>query len=160
MAVSRAMRRLLHIREIEEEQSRTALAAAVSDLRRLQAALLATFERDRRGRKLVVSSVTSGELADRLAGLEETRLAKRHATALAPRIVETERNVAVRRQELLGKRIEYRQVETLIQKVEEVDALDASRRSQHELDDWFLGRAVRVQQSQRRSESSEKTQPK
>jgi hypothetical protein len=43
--------------------------------------------------------------------------------------------------EFLAKRIERRQVETLIQKTEAEDAVDAGRRAQQELDDWFLSRA-------------------
>jgi hypothetical protein len=34
-----------------------------------------------------------------------------------------------------------RQVETLIRKTEVGDAVDAGRRAQRELDDWFLSRA-------------------
>ena len=86
MAASRALRRLLRIRDIEEEQSRLALESALSQLNRLEHALAATAERDRRGRRLVDASARTGELPDRLAGLEETRAAGRHAAALAPRI--------------------------------------------------------------------------
>ena len=70
MAVSRALRRLLRIRELEEEQCRLALEAAIGELSRLEHAMAATAERDRRGRRLVEASARSGELRDRLAGLE------------------------------------------------------------------------------------------
>jgi hypothetical protein len=49
--------------------------------------------------------------------------------------------VARQRQEFLAKRIERRQVETLIRKIGAGDAVDAGRRAQRDLDDWFLSRA-------------------
>ncbi|HTX75554.1 MAG TPA: hypothetical protein VMD29_05050, partial [Terracidiphilus sp.] len=74
--------------EIEEEQHRTMLAAAIADLRRLEAAWDAAKTRDREGRRLVVASAVTNQLADRLAGLEETRVAQRKAAALQPRMVD------------------------------------------------------------------------
>jgi flagellar export protein FliJ len=143
MPVSRALRRLLRIREIEEEQCRTRLEAASADLHRLQAALAATAERDRRGRQMVAASAHSGELPDRLAGMEETRTAARFAEFLQPRIAEQELVVARLRQEFLQKRVEHRQVETLIEEAQAKDAIEADRRSQQMLDDWFNARKVR-----------------
>jgi flagellar export protein FliJ len=141
VAVSRPLRRLLGVLEIEEEQCRVALESAVGDLRRMELALVAAKERERSGRQQVTASAKTGELVDRIAGLEETRAALRHGAALKPRIAEAELEVARRRQEFLAKRIERRQVETLIQKTEAEDAVDAGRRAQQELDDWFLSRA-------------------
>ena len=146
MAVSRAMRRLLHVLELEEEQAKVALELALSDLKRLHAAFAAAGERDRGGRRLVASSAGSNRLAgsnetvDRLAGLEEMRAACRHRAALTPRIAQTEQAVAVRREQFLAKRIDRRQAETLIAETEAADAVEAGRRGQRELDDWFLSR--------------------
>ena len=47
MAASRALRRLLRIREIEEEQRHVAVESAVAELKRLELAQAATAERDR-----------------------------------------------------------------------------------------------------------------
>ena len=52
----------------------------------------------------------------------------------------------MRRQEFLAKRIERRQAETLIERSEARDAVDAARRTQRELDDWFLSRGIRDKQ--------------
>ncbi len=100
----------------------------------------ATVERARSGRRLVGASAHSGELPDRLAGLEETRAAGRHAAALKPRIAEAELDVVALRQEYLARRIERRQAETLIEETEARDAIDAGRRGQQSLDDWFGNR--------------------
>lgn len=147
MAVSRAMRRLLHVLELEEEQTKAALELARNDLKRMQAALAATGERDRRGRRLVTASASSNQIVnqtvDRVAGLEEMHAAGRHRAALRPRIALSERIAAECREQFLAKRIERRQAETLIQETEAADALEAGRRGQKNLDDWFLSRMRR-----------------
>ena len=137
MAVSRSLRRLLHIRNLEEEQSRVELESAIGGLRQLEIALEATGLRACRGRRLVGASAHSGELEDRLAGVEETLAAGRHAEALKPRIADAQLDVAALRQEYLARRIERRQAETLIEETEARDAVEAGRRGQQALDDWY-----------------------
>ena len=152
MAVSRVLRRLLRVLDIEEEQRRMALESGLGELQRLEDALRATGERGRRGRLLVTSSAAKKELKDglheglheglidRLAGLEETRAAMRCATALKPRIAEAERDVEELREEFLAQRVERRQAETLVEAAEARDAEEATRRGQQNLDDWYLNR--------------------
>ena len=154
MTVSRALRRLLRIRELEEEQGRIALEAAMGDLSRLTNAQAATVERGRLGRRLVGSSAVSGEFTDRLAGLEETRAAERLARALVPRIADANEEVANMREDYLDKRVERRQAETLIEEAEARDAVDAERKSQQALDDWFRNRLHRAGLEARRSRAS------
>ena len=143
MAVSRALRRLLRIRDLEEEQCRLALESALGELRHLEHALAATFDRKRRGRSLVQSSAQTGELMDRLAGLEETRSASLHASALGPKINAMGEEVRVRRQAFLLKRVERRQAETLIEETEAREAVETGRRGQQALDDWYSSRLNR-----------------
>ncbi|MGD0292560.1 MAG: hypothetical protein ABSB30_01775 [Terracidiphilus sp.] len=143
MAVSRALRRLLRIRELQEEQSRLALESAIGELHRLEHALANTFERGRRGRSLVQASAQTGQLTDRLAGLEETRSAGLHAAALGPRIGNMGEEVTDRREEFLSKRVERRQAETLIRETEAQEAIEAGRRGQQALDDWYSSRLYR-----------------
>jgi flagellar biosynthesis chaperone FliJ len=143
MAVSRGLRRLFRIRDLEEEQCRLALESATGTLHRLQHALEATVERGRRGRRWMEASIHSGELTDRLAGMEEMQTAGRHAAALAPRIADAELDVAALRGEFLAKRVERRQAETLIEETEARDAVEAGRRAQQDLDDWFGNRMHR-----------------
>ena len=140
MAVSRALRRLLRVLEIQEDQCRLALESAVSELVHLERSLASVGERDQSGRKLIHASAQSGELADRLAGIEETRAARRRAEALLPRIADAQLNVESLRQAFLDKRVESRQAETLIRETAARDALVAGRRSQQALDDWYLNR--------------------
>jgi hypothetical protein len=143
MAVSRALRRLLRIRGIEEEQSRLALDSALSELNRLERALESTSERDRRGRLLVAMSARTGELTDRLAGIEEMRAADHLAAALTARIEDAQLDAAALRREFLDHRLERRQAETLIQEAEAQEAIEADRRVQQGLDDLYGNRLHR-----------------
>jgi hypothetical protein len=143
MAVSRALRRLLRIRELEEEQNRLALESASGELSRLERALSAAFGRERQGRRLVEASAWSNQLMDRFAGLEETRSASIHAIALGPRIAAKQEEVAARRQDFLAKRVERRQAETLIEETEAREAIETDRRGQQSLDDWYGSRQYR-----------------
>jgi hypothetical protein len=93
---------------------------------------------------LVGTSAHSGELPDRLAGLEETRAADRRAAVLVPRIADAELDVVALRQEFLRKRVERRQAETLIRETEARDAVEANRRGQQMLDDWFGNKTHRA----------------
>ncbi len=144
MAVARALRRLLRVLEIEEEQCRAALESALSGLKRLEQARTAATERARRGRHLVISSAGSAEPADRLAGLEETRAGNRHIAALSAQIVAIEEEVAAQRAAYLAKRVERRQAETLIRETEARDAIQTDRRGQRTLDDWYLSQMSRA----------------
>lgn len=139
MAVSPALRRLLRVLELEEEQRHRALEAAAGELRRLQKAHANAEEREHGGRAMVAAGAWNGILLDRLAGMEETRMARRAAAALRERIKETEHAVAERRVEYLAKRVERRQAETLIREAETREAVEGERRGQQRLDDWYLG---------------------
>src|SRR5260370_7630809 len=72
MAVSRAMRRLLRIRDLEEERHRVALESALGDLHILENALAQSHHRERRGREWVDESARTGEVAHPQGGLVET----------------------------------------------------------------------------------------
>ena len=143
MAVSPALRRLLRVLELEEEQSHRALETAAGELRRLQKALAGVAERERSGRSMVAASARNGMLLDRLTGMEEMRLARRAQAALREGIAEMETAVASRRGEYLAKRVERRQAETLIREAEARDAAESGRRGQQRLDEWYLDRRQR-----------------
>lgn len=151
MAVSSGLRRLLRIRELEEEQNRQALESAMGELHRLEAALDASHERERRGRGLVTASARGGALQDRWAGVEESRAAGSYAAALGPMIAEAEQDVVRVRAEFLGKRVERRQAETLIEEAEAREAVEAARRGQQALDDWHSSRRHRQERETERA---------
>jgi hypothetical protein len=53
------------------------------------------------------------------------------------------REAADLREVFLAKRVERRQAETLLREAESRQALEADRRTQHSLDDWYLSRLHR-----------------
>lgn len=156
MAIARAMRRLLQVLEIEEEQAKLALESALGEFRLLQLRWVAAMERNRSGRQLVKASAQSGNFIDRWAGLEEARAGNRHAASLAPRIAEAELAANARRQEYLARRVERRQAETLIEEAEAREAAVAGRRDQRALDDWYLNRLHRIERESGRGRAEGK----
>lgn len=145
MAVSRAMQRLLRVRDLEEEQRRLALESALGELDGLKRARDAAGARERQGRALVCAAVQSGEVGDRQAGHVEAEAASRLSRALARRIAATEIETARLRQEFLEKRVECRQAETLIEESEAKKAAESGRRGQQTIDDWYGSRKHRKQ---------------
>jgi thioredoxin-related protein len=139
--VSHALKRLVRVRELEEERSRLALDSAVAERDRLTHALELASHRERNGRALIVLSAHSGELCDRLAGLEETRMAHRLRELLFERIAAAELEVSEQRERYLSTRIKRRQADTLIEEAERKDAEQCVRRDQQDLDEWFRSRA-------------------
>jgi hypothetical protein len=143
MPVSNALKRLLRIRDLEQEQHRLALESALSELRRLEAALGSASERERRGRGELAASVRAGEQQERHPALVESEIGNSHARVLAPRIVRVEAETARRRQAFLLKRLELRQAETLIRETEAADEVEELRKGQQRLDEWYLSRVLR-----------------
>jgi hypothetical protein len=140
VAVSKALRRLLHIRGIEEEQRRLSLETTLGELELLKMARHAAAERERQGHALTETGAKSGDIADRQAGLVEADGAHRRALVLAPRIAASEFESNERRREFLDKRVERRQAETLLEKTEAADAMESERRSQSVIDDLYGAR--------------------
>jgi flagellar biosynthesis chaperone FliJ len=136
-AVSRGLRRLLELRQLEEDQSRLALESGLAELHRLERACDAVAERARRGRQLVHIGIETGELIDRIAGLEEGRVALRQVALLKTRIIQSAQAAEVLRQNYQSARVERLQVETLLREAEAAEALAAGRRSQQALDDLY-----------------------
>ena len=143
MAGPRALRRLLRVREIEEEHRRRELEAAMDELRRLERALAAAGERDRGGRLMIAQSATSGEVLDRLAGLEESLAAQRSAGFLGPRTVRGQQEVARLREDFLAKRVGRRQAEHMLESMEARRAIETARRGQQTLDEGHLSQMRR-----------------
>lgn len=140
MALSTPLRRLLRIRELEEEQGRLALEAAMSEVNKVRSALAKAAESDRQGRQIVMDSARTGSLADRIAGLEETRAAERRTHALQGKLAAAEQEAAQIRDGFLGARINRRQAETLVEEWDARAESEAERRRQRDLDDWHRAR--------------------
>jgi hypothetical protein len=146
----------LCIRDLQEEQSRLALESSLGELNLLEDAMKASGNRDRRGRGLLDASARSGELPDRLSGLEESRTAVRISAVLAPRIEAKGLEVNARLQEFQTMRMARKQVESLIADAETAEAIDAGRRGQQSLDDLYSSRLQRKRGQQASQKDHEK----
>jgi hypothetical protein len=138
------LQRLLRVRSLEEEQLKTALESELAALQRLIEAQRATEERDRRGRVLVLESAQRDEPCDRLAGLEETRAARRLASALSIKIKTSEQRRDQIRTRYAAKRTERRQLRTLLDAAMKEEELRLSRHAQATLDDGHRTRVLRA----------------
>jgi flagellar biosynthesis chaperone FliJ len=137
MAALRILRRLRDIRQAEEEQSHAAMESAIAELERLITGLEETRMRIRRARQLIASSAQTGEFVDRIAGLEEIRLADLMAKTVAEYIHSAENTAQQKKREFLDKRIERLQVETVNEAMQARDAAEVNHKSQIALDDWY-----------------------
>lgn len=141
MAVLPALVRLHAIREAEEEQCRRALDVAAADLQRLHGMLASVRRRRENDRALIVSSVLNGATEDRLAALDETSMLDRLTRTLAKRLKDAEQRLLRAREQFLAKRIERRQVETLLETARFQAGIEQSRRDQSAMDEWFRMRS-------------------
>jgi flagellar export protein FliJ len=155
VAISDSLRRLLHIRTLEEEQRKLALDSALAELHRLEGALGATRARERAGRSRIALSSRSGDAADRIAGLVECESARHRAQILEARISETTQRIGRSRDEYLAKRVERRQVETVIQEARSAQDAETARREQQGVDEWFSARHHTGNVHRRNSEEPE-----
>lgn len=134
------LKRLHSIRAAEEQQCRTQMNLALAELRRLEDALENSRERLRRARALFTRGVRSGAVEDRIAGSEETALADRLAKVFVERIRMATEHFTQLRAEFLAKRIQRRQVETLLDAARAQKLMESNRKSQLALDEWFRSR--------------------
>ncbi len=155
--VSRALRRLLQLRLLEEDQSRLALESALAELHRLERALESAAERGRNSRELVRRAACTNDLPDRIAGLEEGRAALRQAVSLEGAICKSRLATDSLRENYQSARVERRQVETLLQEARAAADLDTTRRSQQALDNWFGSRCQAARSASGRSEREEES---
>jgi len=140
MGSARLLERVLRVREMEEAESRRRLETALSELARMEQSLADAGARERAGRELVNASARSGEVTDRIAGIEESRNARRRAAWLAPRVESAKIAVASLRDGYLEKRARRRQAETLAARQRAQEEAAKLRRGQQALDEWHLNR--------------------
>jgi flagellar biosynthesis chaperone FliJ len=132
--------RLLQVRQLEEEGCRTALESTLAKLNRLVDAQKIAVDRERQGRIFVLEGLRTGQLSNRLAGLEEVRVSRVLQSALSAKIDAAGQEVNECRGRYLEKRIERRQLEMLIEAAQAKKAQQASRRAQEMLDDRHRSR--------------------
>jgi flagellar export protein FliJ len=141
MQVAPGLARLHAIREAEEKQCRNALDTAAADLSALQRGLAGAKQRRVSARALLTAGVRNNVAEDRLAALDETEALDRIIRVLVERIRDAEERVVQARSRFLAKRVERRQVETLLDAARLEANIEESRKSQSAMDEWFRSRS-------------------
>ncbi len=136
-SASKTLRRLARIRELEEEQSRLALESAARSREETAAELLAAHQERRDGRSDLVRGIERSDGLVRQTGLVLMEIAARQAEHLRPELHRLDQELARQRDEFLIRRTARRQVETLLNEAEREARVEADRRAQQMLDDWY-----------------------
>lgn len=143
MAGPHNLHRVYDVRKVQERQQRVRMESALARLRLLQDTLMTVLENVKHARALIVSSVSSDEQFDRIAALQEVTTSERRRKFLQQQIAVAEAEVASMRQEFMGKRVERRQVESLLDAARIRLQIEEKRKIQMALDDWHLSRPKR-----------------
>lgn len=144
MPSSTSLNILLRIRRADEGQMLQELQLALVELQRLEEQLRSVSARQRAGRTLATAGIMHGDTTERIAGQEELRIAHGVARVLMATIATAELQVNTLRAKVLEKRIERRQVETLLATLQEREDLEARRKEQQMLDDWHRVKQSRI----------------
>ena len=137
MLVKRTLNRLLRLRELEEEQSRLELELAVAERNRAQQEIAFAARRQAQGRRNFAAGIVEQNRLARAAGLLETEEARKQRLRLYPQLEAADTEVARQQAEFLLRRTGRRQVETLVENEHGKAEIEAGRRAQQMLDDWY-----------------------
>jgi flagellar export protein FliJ len=137
MAVRRVLTRLLRLRELEEEQSRIKLESAVGDRDRVHEDLARAAECLIQGRQSFTAGIVNRDALGRTGAVLETEQARKQRLRILPRLQAAEAEVMRQREEYLLRRTGRRQVETLVENEKGMAMVEAARRAQQMLDDWY-----------------------
>ncbi len=136
MKSSHALRRLLRIRALQEEQSRLALETAQAEQKRLDAALAESRRSERRSRESIFAGVRSGDAVERIAGIMQSFESERASKQIAAWKLEADLAAARLRKAFLADRTERRQTERMVEAAAAEATAQEERSAQKALDDW------------------------
>ncbi len=136
------LRRVLKLRALLEERSRRELERRNAEVRRLDSVAEEERAQARAARGDALRRLTAGEAEWRVEVSDAEVLAGRSAGLRA--LAESRRpGLEAARAEMLERRLERRQVETLVTEAAAEGARDEGRREQKRIDDWFQSRVAR-----------------
>ena len=160
MAVSKSVRRLLRVLDLEEESRRRELESAQAEQARLDVALTSATQRERDGRVLFADGVRREDADNRWMGLKEVDAGRRCGAVLQQSIQQSMHAVEALRTALLEKRVERKQAEALVKAAEARESVEEDRRTQQSLDTWYLMRQPCGKDGEKSFESEESDHPK
>jgi flagellar export protein FliJ len=144
--------RVLRLRALMEELSQLEHERRSGEVRQLEMAAEGERARSRAARGDAVGRLTAGEV-EWLLGFSDADLLAGKSGKLRL-LAESKRPEAeAARSALRERRMERRQVETLVTEAAAEEATEAARREQKRIDDWFQSRAAWIDRARRRKSS-------
>jgi len=137
MAMRNVLSRLLRIRELEEEQSRVRLEELAGARARVGLEMESAIRENGDGRAWFQQAIAGGDALGRAEGLAAMEVAGLRRAWIAPLLREAEEELERQREEFLGRSTDRLQAETLDAEARAGAELEAGRRAQQMLDDWY-----------------------
>ena len=140
MAIGQNLLRVHAVRQAEEQEQKNLLATAIAELRQLERTQELVRQRRARGRESFEESVRLGSREERICALAEIDATERLARDVSGRIGTARTQIQGLQREFLNRRIMRRQTETLLEAAEAVAKVEAERKTQNAMDDWYRSR--------------------
>jgi len=137
MSVKPVLARLLRLRELEEEQSRLELEAAVAAQGSVERERNAVAQRQASERRAFVAGVEGGDYRVCTGAIVEMEQARSERGRIEVRLAGVENEVRRQREEFIARRTSRKQVSTLVDAAREESEVEVARRVQQMLDDWY-----------------------
>lgn len=148
--MTRAFHRLLRLRVLLEELSELELEKHATQLRRLETAVEQHRASARAVRGEAVQLLMTMQDTDAWqVGVADVEVLGWKAGKLQSMADSHRPDVEVAREDLLARRLERRQVETLAAAAARTEEKERVRREQKQIDDWFQSRVVREKRDRR-----------
>lgn len=135
MPIDSQLKRILHLRELQQDQNEAALKAASVTLDALRQAAQTAHERQQRARGLLVASTGALQPVDRRSSLCEAQIAVAQKAKLDSEILRVENILEQRLEELKATHRELRKGQLLLEAVEQKALSETRRRNQEQVDE-------------------------
>ena len=155
MSAPKKLTRLLRLRKLEEEQQRVVLELAVAESNRLQQYRELAIEQLSRGKQEFIKAIEQDASASRETALVEVEHAAEQRDGIEARLITTNSAVIHQRAEYLERRTVRQQVEQLLEAASKAREIEAGRRAQQMLDDWYGQRIRALRTEARRKQSAD-----
>ncbi len=135
--MSKSLRKILRLREIDEEVCRLKLASECERLSEIEAVLTAFQMEKQDARSIIFCEISNDLLEERVVAEGVSRISQLRIAKLKDWLIEQQARVAIQREQYVESKISRTQLARLLSdKQQELEA-DELRRQQSALDDWF-----------------------
>ncbi len=137
MSSAKVLERLLRLRELEEEQQRFALETVVVERNRSAARLALSLSVQAETRQSYTERIEADDPPGRLDATLRLANSLKESAYCQWQWEATDRAVAAAQEQYFAQRLLRRQAETLVEEQRRKANVEATRRAQQMLDDWY-----------------------